>query len=79
MPVISADIRAIKKITQKERGESCLSGMVTFIEKILTTRVGSIITMVKMVRALMRMLRLLLIIEARASIRLARTCENIPI
>ncbi len=47
----------------------------TFIEKILTTRVGSIMAMVMRVRALMRMLRLLLIIEARASIKLASTCE----
>ena len=51
------------------------SGIRTFMEKTLTINVGSMMAMVMIVRALIRRLRLLLMIEARASIRPDNTCE----
>ena len=72
MPTIIADIAATAVIIQK----ACwcqARGILTFIEKMLTISVGSIIAIVIRVRALIRILRLLLTIEARASIREART------
>ena len=69
------DIAAKAVIIQKEKTGSFGNGILTFIEKMLTMRVGSIIAMVIRVRALIRILRLLLTIEARASIMLARTWE----
>ena len=73
-PIVADEAAASPVITQN----ACLyqaMGITTFIEKILTTSVGSIIPIVISVRALMRMLRLLLIMEARASIREASTWE----
>ena len=74
MPTSAEEAAASPVIAQKASTYQAI-GMRTFIEKILTTRVGSIIAMVMRVRVLMRMLRLLLMIDARASIIEARTWE----
>lgn len=54
---------------------SCGSGSFTFIEKRLTISVGNIMQIEKMVSFFMRILKLLLMTEALASMRLATTSE----
>ena len=74
MPIVAEDIAAKNVIIQNECSYQA-RGIFTFIEKMLTTRVGSIMAIVIRVSAFMRILRLLLMIEARASMRLDKTCE----
>ncbi len=53
----------------------CGNGSGMFMENRLTIKVGSMIQIERIVSILMRMLRLLLMIDARASMRLERTCD----
>ncbi len=69
------EIKAIPIIAQKEEGLFLGNGRSTFIEKILTISVGTIIPIVIIVKVFIKTLRLLLTIEARASIKLARTFD----
>jgi fatty acid desaturase len=61
---------------QKAWGWCCI-GIGTFIENALTTRVGTIIAMVIILRVFIRMFRLLLIMDTLASIREASILEYI--
>ena len=71
----TADVAAAKPLIIQKASMCPERGILTFIEKMLTIKVGSIMIIVITVSALTRMLTLLLTIEARASIREARTCE----
>ncbi len=57
--------------------ECSSNGMLTFIENTLTTRVGTMIAIVMRFSVFISTLRLLLTIEARASMRLAKMFEKI--
>jgi len=61
-------------ISQKAQGRWA-KGILTFIEKTETTSVGTMIEMVMMLSVFIRTLRLLLTIEARACVRLARLVD----
>ena len=62
--------------TMNQKANSCFSsGMVTFMEKTLTMSVGIMMTMVMRFKVFIKIFKLLLTIEARASIRLAKMLE----
>jgi len=69
-----AEIKA-KHITIIKAPGCFANGIATFIENALTTNVGAIMAMVIIVRVFINMFRLLLTMETRASIRLARIFE----
>lgn len=68
------DTPANPQTIQKALGCSPI-GNLTFIEKIETTKLGTIIAMVIILRILINMFKLLLTIDALASIKLARMSE----
>ena len=65
-------------VTINQKGKSdpcCNTGNTTFIEKMLTINVGSIMQIETIVSVFMRIFKLLLTIETQASIRLEITCK----
>ena len=64
------------EINQNGKSASCCGkGSATFIEKMLTIRVGNMMQMDRMVSVFIRIFKLLLTMETHASIRLEITCR----